>query len=45
MLSDRTLGYALETLLKEGLVVKTTDEKDGRLRIYQIQSPINQQLT
>ncbi|MBD3190908.1 MAG: winged helix DNA-binding protein [Candidatus Heimdallarchaeota archaeon] len=45
MLSDRTLGYALETLLKEGLVVKKTDETDGRLRIYEIQSPFNHQLT
>jgi DNA-binding transcriptional ArsR family regulator len=36
MLSDRTLGYALEKLLDEGLVKKTIDEKDARMRVYQI---------
>jgi hypothetical protein len=39
-LPDRTLGYALETLLKKGLVTKMLDEKDARLRIYNIPSPI-----
>ena len=39
-LPDRTLGYALETLLDRGLVIKVSDRKDGRLRIYQIPSPI-----
>ena len=40
MLSDRTLGYALEILLRKGLVERTLDQKDARLRIYQIPSPI-----
>ncbi|NHK31686.1 MAG: MarR family transcriptional regulator [Asgard group archaeon] len=39
-LPDRTLGYALETLLKKGLVIKMLDQKDARLRIYNIPSPI-----
>ncbi|NHJ06330.1 MAG: MarR family transcriptional regulator [Candidatus Heimdallarchaeota archaeon] len=39
-LPDRTLGYALETLLKQGLVIRVSDGKDGRLRIYKIPSPI-----
>ena len=39
-LPDRTLGYALETLLNRGLVIKMSDGKDGRLRIYKIPSPI-----
>ena len=39
-LPDRTLGFALEMLLKRGLVVRMLDKKDARLRIYQIPSPI-----
>ncbi|NHJ41394.1 MAG: MarR family transcriptional regulator [Asgard group archaeon] len=39
-LPDRTLGYALETLLKKGLVIKILDKKDARIRIYNIPSPI-----
>lgn len=39
-LPDRTLGYALETLLKKGLVIRMLDEKDARIRIYNIPSPI-----
>ena len=39
-LPDRTLGYALDNLLKKGLVVRVSDGKDKRLRIYQIPSPI-----
>ncbi|MCK5046096.1 MAG: MarR family transcriptional regulator [Candidatus Heimdallarchaeota archaeon] len=39
-LPDRTLGYALDILLKRGLVVRMLDKKDARLRIYQIPSPI-----
>jgi NAD+ kinase len=39
-LPDRTLGFALEILLKKGLVSKTLDHKDARIRIYQIPSPI-----
>ncbi|MHA1462181.1 MAG: MarR family transcriptional regulator [Candidatus Heimdallarchaeota archaeon] len=39
-LPDRTLGYALDSLLKKGLVVRVSDGKDRRLRIYQIPSPI-----
>jgi hypothetical protein len=39
-LPDRTLGYALEALLKRGLVTKMLDEKDARIRIYNIPSPI-----
>jgi DNA-binding MarR family transcriptional regulator len=39
-LPDRTLGYALDILLKRGLIVRMLDKKDARLRIYQIPSPI-----
>lgn len=39
-LPDRTLGYALEILLKKGLVIKKLDQKDARLRVYDIPSPI-----
>ncbi|NHJ84297.1 MAG: MarR family transcriptional regulator [Asgard group archaeon] len=39
-LPDRTLGFALEVLLKKGLVVRILDKKDARLRIYHIPSPI-----
>ena len=39
-LPDRTVGYALEILLKKGLVTRMLDEKDARLRIYQVPSPI-----
>ncbi len=39
-LPDRTLGYALDSLLKKGLVIRVSDGKDRRLRIYQIPSPI-----
>ncbi|MFX1538561.1 MAG: MarR family transcriptional regulator, partial [Promethearchaeota archaeon] len=40
-LPDRTIGYALEILLKKGLVIRTNDKSDARLRIYQIFSPLN----
>ena len=40
-LPDRTVGYALETLLRYGLVDRMSDEKDARLRIYLIPSPVN----
>jgi DNA-binding MarR family transcriptional regulator len=40
-LPDRTIGYALETLLRNGLVDRMSDEKDARLRIYLIPSPVN----
>lgn len=39
-LSNRTIGYALEKLLEKGLVTRMSDEKDGRVKIYQIPSPI-----
>ncbi|MFW9923192.1 MAG: MarR family transcriptional regulator [Candidatus Thorarchaeota archaeon] len=39
-LPDRTIGYALDSLLKSGLVVRISDGKDGRIKIYQIPSPI-----
>ncbi|NHJ87038.1 MAG: MarR family transcriptional regulator [Asgard group archaeon] len=39
-LPDRTLGYALEILVKKGLVIRMLDTDDARIRIYQIPSPI-----
>ncbi len=35
-LPDRTVGYALEILLRFGLVDRMNDENDARLRIYLI---------
>ena len=39
-LPDRTVGFALEILVKKGLVVRVLDKNDARVRIYQIPSPI-----
>ena len=40
-LPDRTIGYALEALLEKGLVIRLSDTKDKRKRIYKIFSLID----